>query len=367
MWHGLFSRQSLARQPKWLSAKPPNLRYPLHSSCNNNPFKELTETDECALKTIRLNEFNTVITASKTAIDFIASTTDKTTNDERTTNFSTKNLPLLAPPILAPGKISTRPVQLFKLSKISQRKSPPNNVLKQISYNGSYLRQRDNTGADSHSKFIPQQKIQVSLLSETRKSQNNSTKMVQSPSAFSTRKSKTTRDTKVTLTPEIAPVVVRSYFRDKLIATILDWYKTNPHPDNPKSTAIRKLLKKDLISEVFKIQDIMRANTVNDSDASVGAHNDEASAHVVTQTQPTQLELEDILRLIDEKYYELNGKRTLLTYLHGKTKKELLVILNTMEPGLDDHESDEEESDHYEEDDDNENMSEFDEAEFDEA
>ena len=86
-----------------------------------------------------------------------------------------------------------------------------------------------------------------------------------------------------------APIVIRSYSRDKLIATILDWYKKNPHPENPKSTSIRKLLKKELVTQVFHIQDIMWAVIVTDTLPVVSP-----DANPVPQTQASTLEIEDI-------------------------------------------------------------------------
>ena len=305
----------------------------------------MNETDEFSLNRIKLNEFNTVLTASKTAIDFISSTTDRTYADARTSDHNIPKV-ALAPPIFPQRTIF--PPSSTKLTTLNNRiqrictTSVSHNI---TAPNGNGIR----GGAKIGSKNISPT---VSLLHEAQNNKSSKQIMVRSPlstSASKTRKSKSSKETEVTLKPETSPVVIRSYSRDKLIATLLDWYKSHPHPDNPKSTMIRKLLKKDLVSKVFDIQELMRAKQVVNDLPIVSPSSDPADS---TNTHPSTLEVEDIQRLIGERYYELNGKHILLTSLHGKHKQELLYILNNMEPEESDVSSDDDydDDDHYEED-----------------
>lgn len=88
--------------------------------------------------------------------------------------------------------------------------------------------------------------------------------MVRSPLSASTSayKSKPIKDIDINLKPDTTPVVIRSYSRDKLITTLLAWYKKHPHPENPKTTAVRKFLKKELVTQVLQIQKMMCAEAV---------------------------------------------------------------------------------------------------------
>ena len=103
---GRFSTRSLSQQPKWMSVHPPKLRYAKNTTLSNNPFKELAETDVYNLRYVKLNEFNTVFTASKNAIEFNSSTTHAKSNDTRTPSYSTEILPILDPPIANNTKLS---------------------------------------------------------------------------------------------------------------------------------------------------------------------------------------------------------------------------------------------------------------------
>ena len=395
---GRFSTRSLSQQPKWMSVHPPKLRYAKNTTLSNNPFKELAETDVYNLRYVKLNEFNTVFTASKNAIEFNSSTTHAKSNDTRTSSYSTEIQPIFAPPIVHHNKFSedsstdknfndactsnhsnkkvTLAPPIFPLKKLTphsklitlcnkfQRKCTPMlsnthgkgndndsrkcaslDSRKQMSDPGINMNDTNKKDAQIFTKFSNVQTRYFgqnsSLLLEARKLSTTNQTMGR-PS------SKTSKSALVTIKPDTAAVVIRAYSREKLIATILEWFKNNPHPDNPKTTSTRKLLKKDLVNEVFKIQDLMRVETVLDDTATLEVP-PETSA-TITQSQ-TSLEVEDVQRLIGEKYFEQNGKRMILAHLHGKPKQELLLILNTMEPECDDIESDDEDSTHYEEDD----------------
>ena len=415
---GRISSRSLNQQPKWMSVQPPKLRYATDTTSSNNPFKELAETDVYNLRYIKLNEFNTVLTASKNVIEFNSSTTHAKSNDTRTPSYSTEILPILDPPIanntklsedrttntnsngartsnhsrkkftLAPpiftnSKLTPHTTKLITLcnkfhrkyspmisqphgdgcksennlkkisakissvlpSKESQRTYESNSIFKRANKNKQLSPQNSQSSIQTYTK-------NVSLLREA-KNYHDKENMVRSPTSTSaTRTSRTSKSQLITLKPETAPVVVRSYSREKLIATILDWYKIHPNPSNPKPTFIRKQLKKNLITEVFHIQDVMRAADLHENTNDMEVSEDEEAAQVITQSQSTSnLEIEDIQRLISEKYYELNGKRTLLTHLHGKQKQELLLILNTMEPELSDEDNDDDDDEEDDDDD----------------
>ena len=294
MRHGRFSSHCLRQRPKWQPVPPPRLPYAFHSSCSNNPYKELIDDNDYKLQWIKLNAYNKVLTASATANKFLSSTTDTSYTNPRSTHPGTETSP----------ETNSNDKQCPSVWKSTQsffhRKRRA--TIHPVTSRSTRLNSIKYTASNKTHKFFPD----CSHLREALPCDNDISTMVRSPMsvspASSPKKSRSSKDVVVTLKAETAPVVIRSYSRNKLISTILDWYKSHPHPDNPKSTMIRKKLKKDLVLEVLHIQDIMRAALkINKVDKVTKSSPKKPAAVTQSQNDRTDtFKVEDVLRLIGE-------------------------------------------------------------------
>ena len=139
-----------------------------------------------------------------------------------------------------------------------------------------------------------------------------------------------------TLTPSTSDVVIKSYSKDKLVATLLEWYKRNPDSANPKASDITGRKKAELISEVIRTRELMvfhQSMEVTNPNPATSDDIDDPPLVTQTQSQPTSpLIHEDIMRLLNEKYHSLHQMDIPEKLINHKDDTQQLQLLNDLGP-----------------------------------
>ena len=310
---GRASRVCPIARPKYLSNPTPVLKFAIHDLTSSNPFQALADDDENRLNWIVLSPYSKVLTSCKSANEFLQNAADPTSTkiSKALNNSSKTSVKPPAQPRLAP-----------QAPYINKRR---NGSSIDPSRTSLYPHATITAAPEFYSKFANSQTS--SLLHEARKVQTST--MVKSapaakvtpPSKPTAKKQSKTKNDRVSpphvpsLSDKTTDVEIRSYSKDKLVSTVLEWMRREPSPHNPKPTHIQRSRKKSLVDEVIKFRDILKARV-----------------QFSTPTPPDDVAMstDDLKRLMADKYMTIHKTTMPDNYCDGMTRAALFHELSRM-------------------------------------